>query len=412
MPAAPRIRERAPHLDDDEPATLPGVPPRDDPWTDTASERTRPTLPEPRGRLGPQATHRPSPHAGSDERRAPSRVDREAERRDHDTERPATSSRAETLRAIVAAVPLPVDRATLMVVHGIGAGQVFSIERESAVLGRDPEVEFFLDDPAVSRHHCRFRRTDDRYFVEDLGSANGTFLGGRRLRELQLGELFTGDRVQIGPNVVLRFSLGDRLEEQMQRRLYESATRDALTQAWSRSYLLERLEIEIASARRHGADLAMLMIEIDAFEQASAAEGPTAGGRLLQAVAARLLRQLRIEDVLARWSGAQFGVLVRGADSVGASIQAERLRNAVEELAVASPGGATQRPTVSVGVATLGEIGGLSIGAAGGARAPTPVDGVCSELVALAEARVAEASREGGNRTCATRPDADTFRAR
>lgn len=306
-------------------------------------------------------------------------------RLDQTEEMPAARHRAETVRTLVAAAPLPADRATLTVVHGVNAGEVFALEGDVAVLGREHDAEFFVDDPAISRHHCRFRRSDDRYFVEDLGSANGTFLGGRRLRELQLGELFTGDRVQVGPNVVLRFSLSDRLEEQMQRRLYESATRDALTQAWSRSYLLERLAIEVASARRHRHALALLMIEIDRFQDLAGATGPTNAGRLLQAISARMMRGLRVEDVLGRWSGERFAIVVRATDVDGATIQAERLRASVSELSVTSKDGPL-KTTISVGVASLAELD------------PRQSD---KDLVALAESRLDDAKRAGGNRTVA-----------
>ncbi len=304
-------------------------------------------------------------------------------RLDKTEEMPAASRGAETVRTMVKAAPLPADRATLTVVHGVNAGEVFTLEGDVAVLGREHDADFFVDDPAVSRHHCRFRRSDDRYFVEDLGSATGTFLGGQRLRELQLGELFTGDRVQIGPNVVLRFSLSDRLEEQMQRRLYESATRDALTQTWSRSYLLERLAIEVASARRHRHELSLLMIEIDRFQDLAGALGPTNASRLLQAISARMMRGLRVEDVLGRWSGERFAVGVRATDLDGATITAERLRAAVSELSVTTQGGKL-RATISVGAASLAEL--------------DPRQGE-RDLVARAESRLGDAKRGGGDRT-------------
>lgn len=280
-----------------------------------------------------------------------------------------------TVRTMPVALPAPADRAVLTVIHGVNAGQVFSIESDSAIVGRYEDADFVIDDPAISRTHCRFRITDERVFVEDLGSANGTFVHTQRLRESQLCELFSGDRVQVGPNVMLRFSLSDRAEEEMQRRLYASATRDALTGVYSRAYLTERLAIELAYAKRHKTELSLMILAIDKYAETSARIGGPATAKMVRALATRLEDTVRVDDVLGRFGGDRFAVVVRAANTLGASVISEALRVAVEEIA-----------PVSVGVASLGELTGDR------------------DLVALAEARLAEAVRDGGNRTQATTP--------
>lgn len=295
----------------------------------------------------------------------------------------------ETVRSMVAALPLAIDCATITVIHGVNAGQVFTIEGDSAVVGRDSSAEFPIDDPAISRKHCRFRLSDDRVFVEDLGSANGTIVSGQRLRPGQLFELFAGDRVQLGPTAVVRFSLSDRVEEQMQRRLYEAATRDALTGVFSRAYLTERLGIEIASARRHRGELSLLIISIDKYSDTAARLGGKAGARLVRAVAGKLHDSLGVDDLLGRFGGERFAVVVRSANTLGASVLGERLRAAVKEL--------SSTTTLSIGAASLDEVS-----SSGNDE---------RDLVALAEARLAEAVRDGGDCTQATRPNGATFRA-
>ncbi|MBI2393122.1 MAG: diguanylate cyclase [Deltaproteobacteria bacterium] len=304
----------------------------------------------------------------------------------------------DTVRMMAAVLPLNTDRATVTVVQGVNAGQVFTIEGTSAVVGRGSEADFFIDDPAISRSHCRFRLSDDRVFVEDLGSANGTFVSGRRLRDQQLSELFAGDRVQVGPNVLLRFSLSDRAEEQLQRRLYETATRDSLTGVFTHAYLNERLLIETASALRHGSELSLLILSVDRWADTVARLGGAAGARLVKAVGAKLAASIRIDDVLGRFGRDRFAVVVRASNTLGASVLAERLRAAVAEL--------SSTATLSIGVASLEEI------CRRGARLPDHLGtGTERDLVALAEARVAEAIREGGNRTQAAIPDVAAVRA-
>jgi hypothetical protein len=64
------------------------------------------------------------------------------------------------------------------------------------VLGRDPDVEIYLDSPGVSRRHARITVAADRATIEDLGSKNGTFVGEQQVRESML--LTDGDTIAIG----------------------------------------------------------------------------------------------------------------------------------------------------------------------------------------------------------------------
>src|SRR5262249_44478049 len=132
-----------------------------------------------------------------------------------------------------------VDRAILTVLTGVNAGQVFAIEQEETIIGRGREAHVRVEDVGISRKHTRIVRTQDgRFFVEDLGSTNGTFVAARRVDRFQLRP---GDRVQVGPNVLLRFSVIDATEEQLARQLFEASTRDALTRVFNRKYFFERL---------------------------------------------------------------------------------------------------------------------------------------------------------------------------
>jgi phosphoserine phosphatase RsbU/P len=85
--------------------------------------------------------------------------------------------------------------AVLRALVGLHPGQLFPIEGERAVLGRDPDCDIVLELGAVSRHHARVVREDATFYVEDLKSRNGTFLNGRRIYERQL--LREGDELGI-----------------------------------------------------------------------------------------------------------------------------------------------------------------------------------------------------------------------
>ena len=122
----------------------------------------------------------------------------------------------------------------LTILNGMNAGQVIPLDDLEHILGRGTEADVWVEDPAISRLHARFaRRPDGRFYVEDLGSTNGTFVAGQRIDGR--AELKNGDRVRWAPNLLLRFAITDDAEQELQRRLYESSTRDALTRVFNRS---------------------------------------------------------------------------------------------------------------------------------------------------------------------------------
>lgn len=70
----------------------------------------------------------------------------------------------------------------LVVLHGVGAGQVHHLSADEAVIGRDDSADIRIDDPKVSRRHARVTLAPEGAFIEDLGSTNGTFVGLRTVR--------------------------------------------------------------------------------------------------------------------------------------------------------------------------------------------------------------------------------------
>ncbi len=85
--------------------------------------------------------------------------------------------------------------AILRAIRGANPGQMFTLDRELAVLGRHPECDIVLEAPAVSRQHARIRLHEGRYFLEDLGSRNGTYLNGKLLTQAQV--LHDNDEIQV-----------------------------------------------------------------------------------------------------------------------------------------------------------------------------------------------------------------------
>ena len=91
---------------------------------------------------------------------------------------------------------LPAETSALVVRSGGGrSGETFALDGEKITVGRSPECDIFLDDVTVSRRHAIVSRRDDGYYINDLGSLNGTFVNRRRVESAKLSD---GDDVQIG----------------------------------------------------------------------------------------------------------------------------------------------------------------------------------------------------------------------
>ena len=90
---------------------------------------------------------------------------------------------------------LPPGTGLLVVVRGPNAGSRYLLDRDSTTVGRHPDSHVFLDDVTVSRHHARVDKEDDQFVLHDLGSLNGTYLGGERVDRRPLR---SGDELQVG----------------------------------------------------------------------------------------------------------------------------------------------------------------------------------------------------------------------
>lgn len=150
-------------------------------------------------------------------------------------------------------------------------------------------------------------------------------------------------------NVSDRVAMEDALRA-ANRRLAEQAARDGLTGLYNRAYFLEVLDREMARAIRYGDVLSVLMIDLDEFKQVNDLHGHPAGDDVLREVAQGMRPALRDGDVLARYGGDEFCVLLPNTPAEAASAAAERLRAAVAAARFAPEGHTTV--TVSVGLAT------------------------------------------------------------
>ncbi|MEU5881329.1 GGDEF domain-containing protein [Spirillospora sp. NPDC047279] len=144
------------------------------------------------------------------------------------------------------------------------------------------------------------------------------------------------------PVVLLQRSL-------MHQQLQAAARTDAKTGLLNAAAWQREADTELARAQRSHDPLALLLIDIDHFKRVNDTHGHLVGDQVLIGVASTLCSQLRDYDVVGRFGGEEFVVLLPGADTVEACRVAERLRGRVRRLAVPAEEG-TVAVTISVGV--------------------------------------------------------------
>jgi len=270
------------------------------------------------------------------------------------------------------------QRAYLIVVSGSRVGEMVAVDGE-LVLGRDPRAaDVSFRDETVSARHARLKRYEDRTIIEDLDSANGTFVDARRVER---SELEDGDKITLGRTTVLKFTFQDELDEEFQQQMYESSTRDQLTKALSKAHFLDRIKGELSYARRHGTNICVIIFDIDHFKRVNDIHGHVAGDRILRELGQLVRSITRDEALVCRYGGEEFAIAERNAGvETGARI-AERIRAAVADHPFEIDGREID-VTISLGVADLE--------AAGSDATPT-------ELIERADESMYRAKDEGRN---------------
>ena len=266
-------------------------------------------------------------------------------------------------------------RARLIVLAGGNVGEMYEIGHE-LVLGRSRSADVRLHGDGISRKHARVHVDGVEVIFEDLGSTNGCYVNGERVTQHVLLE---GDKIQIGSGVILKFTFHDELDEDFQKQMFQSASRDALTQAYNKRYFIEQLDSEFAFATRHNAPLSLLMFDLDHFKRVNDTYGHLAGDFVLSEFSRVITPAIRLEDTFARYGGEEFCVLSRN-DAASAEGFGERLRKTIEQHQFEFEGQPV-RITTSVGIASVPDKG-----------IATP-----SELIATADRALYAAKRTGRN---------------
>lgn len=140
---------------------------------------------------------------------------------------------------------------------------------------------------------------------------------------------------------------GLRLRERLERQ----SIRDGMTGLFNRSFMEVALERELHRAARQQKDLALMMVDIDHFKQFNDTFGHEAGDVVLRQVAESLRLGVRTEDIVCRFGGEEFVIILPEITMESAAERAELLRRQVEDLVLRYHGQPLRQVTISIGLA-------------------------------------------------------------
>lgn len=268
----------------------------------------------------------------------------------------------------------------LQIYPAIAQAEMIRLNSRRSFIGREPSCEITLEDSAVSRTHAAIDLEDSTYFISDLGSRNGTFVDDNLIRDRR--RLQGGELIRVG-STILKFMASLDEEAQYHAVVQELMTRDPLTNAFNRSYLMSSLERMLPRHQQTRQSVSVVMIDIDYFKKVNDSHGHIVGDEVLRIFSERIRNALRSSDLLCRFGGEEFVVICPKTVIQDAVRVAERIR-----LMVASNPFNTQSGVLSI-TCSLGV-------AAQDPEYQTSVD----ELLSKADRLLYAAKSSGRNRTC------------
>lgn len=139
--------------------------------------------------------------------------------------------------------------------------------------------------------------------------------------------------------------------EQVSQRLSEEALTDPLTKVWNKRALTAKLSELLESGNGRGLPVSLIVFDIDRFKSINDNFGHQAGDRALKTIAQQAAASLRQQDILFRYAGDEFVIVLAKTSLVDALMVAERVRQAAENIRFTYRGSQELRVTISLGVA-------------------------------------------------------------
>ncbi len=219
------------------------------------------------------------------------------------------------------------DEPSLPKVTELGAvpgALITQVRQTKPMANRRAFVEFEVDDTAYYGMLSPFSLGDTTWFVGVYGPASD-FVGTiQQQHRRQLWQVLGIGILSCLVALPLIFGVTRPL-----KRLHRQATRDALTNLPNRNEFLKYAQVIATRARRNGQQVALAMLDLDGFKHVNDRYGHRAGDTVLETVAKRMASKLRQDDLIARFGGDEFAVLLVNINESEANNLIERLRESV-----------------------------------------------------------------------------------
>jgi diguanylate cyclase (GGDEF)-like protein len=213
--------------------------------------------------------------------------------------------------------------ACLVVLQGTNPSDRILITGDEMTIGRAKNCDICLSQEVVSRVHATIQRLDEQKFLLiDNNSTNGTLINGKDIKKTQLKDQ---DHITIG-NTVLKFVASNSPEQEFYDEIYRQTHLDKVLQIYNKQYFLTKLAEKINRCQRYDSELSLILFDVDHFKQFNDLHGHLAGDTALIHLSEVAKRHIGNQDVLCRYGGEEFAILMPHADAQQAYELAEKLR--------------------------------------------------------------------------------------
>lgn len=242
--------------------------------------------------------------------------------------------------------PSSSKRACLVQYSGSQVGKRYILDENEMIIGRHEGVNIQVNDLSVSRRHARACQKGSAWEIEDLGSANGSFVDEKRIKKNLLKH---GDMIRFG-SIVFKFFADGSSEGAFVDNIYKKATIDPTTGIFNKNYLIDELESYFKVARNYKRALSIIIYDLDFFKKVNDVHGHNAGDHILREAAQLAKSLIRKNDIIARFGGEEFLIILPETELKYATELAERIREKFSSN-VFTYEGKSLKQTISLGVA-------------------------------------------------------------